>query len=411
MRVFGVEMTQAMVDAIAEHGEADYPNEACGLVLGENDAPRLVRAVRLRNVQDKYHQLDPEQFPRTARDAFRLDELERMRVLDAADAEARVERILYHSHPDAGAYFSPEDRAAAIQDGIELNPGVINLVVSIRSGKRADMAAFLYDASRNRFDEVRIPLILGAAPELPDLELRAMEGGESALPIVPVGRGLSARRVSPDEQRMIEAMAEHRVAIAEARVVDIDRFGRGLLSPLTGFLRSGELNAIEANGRLLSGTDWRVPIALDVAKSAVAFESGALIELVTPGGDAVAALGVSVLAPLTGGRVRLGGPLYVYPTDGLDAAQVRAELLRRGWRRIVAIPKCAASMPLDRSAFDGVLDANSHPPLLLEVGDGGWLDAAMAQNQGATHIVIPDPAVRRVVTETLAITAVAPASD
>ena len=134
-KVFDLEITDPIVEAIIAHAERDYPNEACGVVLGT--AQKLVRVTPLANEQDKYHQHDPKAFPRTAKHAFRMNELERMRVLDAASEEGLDERIIYHSHCDVGAYFSPEDRAMAVQDGIELSPGVVHLVVSVRDGAKA----------------------------------------------------------------------------------------------------------------------------------------------------------------------------------------------------------------------------------------------------------------------------------
>src|SRR5215831_4528167 len=138
VRVFDVELSAAIVQEIASHAERDFPIEACGLVFGRADVPELSRVVPMKNVQDRYHERDPDAFPRNGRDAFRLDELERMRVLERNEAEGLAERILYHSHCDAGAYFSPEDRAMAVQHGVEMMPGVVHIVVSVRSGRRAD---------------------------------------------------------------------------------------------------------------------------------------------------------------------------------------------------------------------------------------------------------------------------------
>ena len=93
---------------------------------------------------------------RTAKEAFRMDDLERLRVLEDAAQDGLTERVLYHSHCEFGAYFSDEDQRMAVRDGVELIPGAIYLVVSIKDGRRADAAAYRYDATRRRFEEQRL---------------------------------------------------------------------------------------------------------------------------------------------------------------------------------------------------------------------------------------------------------------
>jgi proteasome lid subunit RPN8/RPN11 len=417
MELFGCALTQSILDAVAEHGERDYPREACGLVLGPAEGPELVRVVPLANVQDRYHERDPERFPRDARQAFRVDELERMRVLEAAEAEGLVERALYHSHPDAGAYFSPEDRAAAVHDGEPLMPGVVQMVVSVREGRRSELAAYLWSSAERRFQERRIPLRLTAPfAGLPDLETRRMTGGEAARPIEPVGSGLAPRRLTSVESERVRSLAERRLPIDAASALAVQRLGLGLLSPLTGFLRAGELASIGATGRLLSGADWRSPLTLRVpSKQAQGLAIGALVELVDPEDRSLAVMGVSEVHAERGGHVQLGGPVYVYAEvlPRPDAVEIRAELLRRGARRVLAAPGVSldglAGAELDD--FDVVLappgGAGLAPGRVLEVplleGVGGWQLAAMAQNAGATHVWLPDASEARTVRDTLAI--------
>ncbi|MCC7381804.1 MAG: Mov34/MPN/PAD-1 family protein [Deltaproteobacteria bacterium] len=158
MRVFGLELDRAHLVAIAEHAEHAYPREACGLVVGRPDRSELVRVVPMSNVQDRHHQRDPVRFPLSAREAFRFDALEHLRVLEQIEAEGLVERVLYHSHADQGAYLSDADRAMAVPEGIELLPGVAHLVVSVREGVRSDAAVFRFAKERGVFEEVRLPL-------------------------------------------------------------------------------------------------------------------------------------------------------------------------------------------------------------------------------------------------------------
>jgi proteasome lid subunit RPN8/RPN11 len=65
------------------------------------------------NQQNRYHALDPERFPRTAREAYYLGGKD-LRFLVDSIGSTRPVKIIYHSHPDVGAYFSAEDVRAAL---------------------------------------------------------------------------------------------------------------------------------------------------------------------------------------------------------------------------------------------------------------------------------------------------------
>lgn len=428
MRAFDVDFEPSILEQIAAHAEHDYPIEACGIGLGRAGDPHLARVVPLRNVQDRYHALDPDAFPRDGRDAFRIDELERMRMLEAVEAEGLIERVLYHSHCDAGAYFSPEDRAMAVVQGIELMPNVVHVVVSVRNGRRADLAAFRFNAATHRFDEVRLTVgrsdLVGrreladgdgrADPaagrlldlELPSLELRAMEGREAARPIRPFGGHLMARRVtSAEKERLLQLAEKGQIRIdREESIRDLRCFELGLYSPLAGFLRSVETRSIEQSGRLLSGTPWRSPVVLEIAvkKSVPLLATGSLVELVDRDGAPLAAMGLVEVARGVKDAVRLAGPVYVFDSGaGPDAADSRAELLRRGAKSVLAVrPTSTATDAEALEAVKGIFDQIIHPPF---GGRDLWLDAVIAQNLGATHIWIEDAGFARVIQDTLAI--------
>lgn len=412
MKVFDLELPSELIEEIARHGERDYPIEACGVVFGARERSALDRVVAMKNVQDKYHQRDPITFSRDGRDAFRFDDLEHMRVVESAEREGLFEAAIYHSHCDAGAYFSPEDRAMAVQDGFELIPGAIHFVVSVRNGKRSDMAAFRFDPARKTFDEMRIP-ISEPRDALPELVMRSMEGKEAARPIRPVGGGLMIRRVTSSERAKLEQLSEKvQVRIDDPIAIDdLARLELGLYSPLTGFMRSIEARSVEMSGRLFSGTPWRTPVTLSIPakKTAVLPQIGSLIELVDHQGQPRASMGLTEVFRVDNHHVRLAGPIYGFAgPHTVTAADVRAELLRRQAKRVLAIrPEDEARVSgIDLSEFDVVLRpsprGDSDVPLLLS-GRDPWLDAAMAQNLGATHIWVEDAAIVRAIGETLAI--------
>ncbi|MFU8804636.1 MAG: Mov34/MPN/PAD-1 family protein [Bradymonadaceae bacterium] len=147
---------RSMLANIVEWVEQAYPSEGCGLVLELPDGGYRVQ--RCENLADKYHALDPESFPRTSREFYMINPMEFVR------AEERGERVavVFHSHPDVGDYFSPEDVAAAVMPRESADeplqpsyPGTNYLVVSVRSGQADHATLFEFNEKEERFDGVK----------------------------------------------------------------------------------------------------------------------------------------------------------------------------------------------------------------------------------------------------------------
>ncbi len=136
---------QALVDAVFADCAANYPREACGLLL--RDAAGALCVQPTPNLQDRYHALDPVTYPRTARTAYKLNE---RLIARAADQGLSLVGI-YHSHCDAGAYFSGEDVRCAAPGGEPLYPGVAWLVVSVLGGTVRAAEMFHFDAESGGF--------------------------------------------------------------------------------------------------------------------------------------------------------------------------------------------------------------------------------------------------------------------
>jgi proteasome lid subunit RPN8/RPN11 len=91
-------------EAIRGHGEETYPNECCGILLGNSAAGirRVLSTIRCTNTRaDSAHsryKIDPRDLVRAQRQA-------RERGLDIVG--------FYHSHPDQPAQWSPTDLAEA----------------------------------------------------------------------------------------------------------------------------------------------------------------------------------------------------------------------------------------------------------------------------------------------------------
>ena len=82
-----------------------YPEECCGFLIGPRDSALIDEVRRCVNEQNRYHALDPERFPRTARIAYYLGGRD-LRFLMQSIETPRPVKIIYHSHIDVGSYFS-----------------------------------------------------------------------------------------------------------------------------------------------------------------------------------------------------------------------------------------------------------------------------------------------------------------
>lgn len=140
----GVRMPRAVLERIEAHAIEAYAlgpdaegEEACGVVSGPADDPLLADTEeRVPNLANRYHQVDPASYPRTGRTYFLIDPLKFSRKVQAAEASGRPIKVLYHSHLDCGAYFSPTDAETALAGGTEPSYDLAFLVVSVRGDGR-----------------------------------------------------------------------------------------------------------------------------------------------------------------------------------------------------------------------------------------------------------------------------------
>jgi [CysO sulfur-carrier protein]-S-L-cysteine hydrolase len=154
--VNGVTIQRATLDTIVAQAEREFPYECCGFIIGD-DSCEEVRPIT--NMQNRKHGEDPRAFPRDARTAFLMEPKEHLAVLNEIDRRKLLLKIVYHSHPDHDAYFSPTDRAQACSfDPSEPDyPDTAYIVMSVRGGKFVRAAAFIWDAARREFIEA--PLV------------------------------------------------------------------------------------------------------------------------------------------------------------------------------------------------------------------------------------------------------------
>ena len=118
-----VELPGAIREAIVAQARADYPNEACGLVIGDGPAAEGGRALRYEAVRNKA--ASPYRYEIDPADLYRL-------TIETDDA-GEVFWGIVHSHTHSPAAPSPTDIALAFY------PDALYLLVSL-SADEADRA-------------------------------------------------------------------------------------------------------------------------------------------------------------------------------------------------------------------------------------------------------------------------------
>jgi proteasome lid subunit RPN8/RPN11 len=144
------------LEQIDRHAEEAYPEECCGIVL-EVSGEEFVRPVA--NIQNRLHEQDPVAHPRDARTAYFMEPKALARVLEEAQQPGNRLKLFYHSHPDHDAYFSAEDRAAAMPLGEPSYPEAVYLVVSVRAGRVADRLAVAWDPERGDYEATPLEVL------------------------------------------------------------------------------------------------------------------------------------------------------------------------------------------------------------------------------------------------------------
>ncbi|HXD95571.1 MAG TPA: M67 family metallopeptidase [Candidatus Acidoferrum sp.] len=147
-------LTPAEQEAIHAQAVEEYPFESCGVILARGSERRLLRC---RNAQNELHARDPVRYTRDARTAYYIDPKDLLRIGDLERQGFEV-AVIYHSHVDAGAYFSETDRRQAVVGGDPAYPGAVYVVTSVVRGAVDAVAAFRWDVARRDF----VPMELSA---------------------------------------------------------------------------------------------------------------------------------------------------------------------------------------------------------------------------------------------------------
>ncbi len=120
---------------IEAEGVAAFPNECCGMLIGHENGSRVVEELEPgRNAfeaDEQYHR-------------FSIDPLQQLKAERAAEKQGKKLLGFYHSHPDHPARPSEYDREHAWET-------FSYVIVSILSGKPADMTSWMLDPATKVF--------------------------------------------------------------------------------------------------------------------------------------------------------------------------------------------------------------------------------------------------------------------
>ena len=151
-----IRLSEAHLNAIRTHGAMTFPNECCGVLLGDvAGADKTVREVRaLANVFEPSAEFETSVLPEGA-DTANVDAVGQERryfvspqeMFALMQEERRTQRKVlgfYHSHPNHPARPSAYDREWA-------SPWYTYIIVSVMDGRPADLTAWQLDDDRQAF--------------------------------------------------------------------------------------------------------------------------------------------------------------------------------------------------------------------------------------------------------------------
>lgn len=173
------------LEQIYAHASRGYPEECCGFVFADG-------SVYLgSNIQNELHRKNPEIYPRSAANGYTFSVADTLLLSKAFRSDNPVV-VIYHSHPDVGAYFSDEDEDKALFMGEPIYP-VSYLVVDVRQGQALGSKLFAWDGKHfalQPFNDLHTELSMNAV-SFPDILVRVAKLPESTLE----GAGTTLREV------------------------------------------------------------------------------------------------------------------------------------------------------------------------------------------------------------------------
>ncbi len=133
-----MKISRPLLAQIHQHLAAGYPNEACGVLLG-NDGVVTEAAPAPNTRADSAH------------NRYLIDPLAYLKIERDADKRGLQVLGIYHSHPDVAAQPSPFDLDHAW-------PNLSYLIVSVCKGKAVASHSWLLREDRSQFDQEPIEI-------------------------------------------------------------------------------------------------------------------------------------------------------------------------------------------------------------------------------------------------------------
>jgi proteasome lid subunit RPN8/RPN11 len=141
-----IELPRTLFDDIVAHARAGLPNEACGVLAGQDG--RAARVYPMRNAEES-----PV--------VYRFDEREQLEVFNEIEDQGWELLGFFHSHTHTEAYPSPTDRAHAhwtdpvSGEDVPAYPGTRYLILSL-AGVEPVLRAFRFEGGDPVEEEVRV---------------------------------------------------------------------------------------------------------------------------------------------------------------------------------------------------------------------------------------------------------------
>jgi len=149
---------EKILEKCHSYGMRDYPEETCGFIVGKKDVPESLEEIYpMKNIMNDMHHENPKKFPLTGKNGFMIAPLEQIKLERILSKKNQKIKIIYHSHPDVGAYFSTKDKEDALWNGKERFPGISFLVCATNQGKPGEAILAEFNTTKGDFEIKHIP--------------------------------------------------------------------------------------------------------------------------------------------------------------------------------------------------------------------------------------------------------------
>jgi proteasome lid subunit RPN8/RPN11 len=140
-----IALSESHISSIRTHAESTYPEECCGLLLGQvsNDSKTLVEVLPTKNAWSaESENIWPEQKGLTEKRRYAISPQEMLKAMkEGRDRNLEIIGI-YHSHPDCAAVPSECDRIGAW-------PQYSYIIISVRQSVSEDLRSWILDTDSN----------------------------------------------------------------------------------------------------------------------------------------------------------------------------------------------------------------------------------------------------------------------